>query len=121
MDTLSMSRLSSGNVDKQEQPLKESVHPSKVWFRKIIEIVWKRSNLPLGTKEVGEARQNRRKSIKEKNAEMLVEGINVNTDASAEGEGAEEKEVLVQRGVDERDRKSVEVTAREVRRSRRRG
>lgn len=90
-----------------------------VWFGKMVETIRKRFEPPFGTKGVGagaDFRGLRRKSMQEKASEMLVEGIDVDTDAS--GDSVDEKEVEIVRGVDEDGRKSVEVTAREVRKRR---
>lgn len=88
-----------------------------VWFGKMIETIRKRFEPPFGTKGVeGRVRGRRRKSIEEKRNEMLVEGIDVDTDSGDGNE--EEREVEISRGVNGTGRKSIEVKATEVRKRR---
>jgi hypothetical protein len=89
-----------------------------VWFSKMIETVRKRFDPPIGTKGVGEQKAGKSK-VAEKE-QVLVEGIDVDTDASEGAKSSgEEDEVAISKGLYPDGRTTVEVEKTEVRQRKR--
>lgn len=84
------------------------------WFGKMIETVRKRFDPPLGTRVAGEQAKKDKSESKE---QVLVEGIDVDTDE--EGKEGPDGEVAIQKGVYSDGRTTVAVEQTEVRQRRR--